>query len=528
MQAAGWRWDKMKLAWIVADREKAVLFAAHATGEAKTRLDAFIDARRAAVADSFALDADIVVPAPEGCAYRPYQLAGIAYMRRLKNVLNADAPRLGKTIQTIGTVNAVYPRPGGVQSSKIRALIVSPANAKINWYREWKKWSVRNDLTAGIISGSVNPQTDVLIINYDILSRHDDYLRSVEWDVIVFDEAHRLKNERSARTRYCLGDGTSRHPGYTFKGIRIFLTGTPIKTRPVDLWPILKACDPHGLGKNFWHFVERYCDAKKVDGAWDFTGASNMEELQRRMRQSFMIRREKRDVVKEIPSNRQTIVLPQAGLTALLESERSAVGALIDDFEAALLNLNGSLDRLMRFDGIVRDDEGAPPALSTVRQEIALAKLDMCFEHMDSLLEAEEKIVIFAYHRAVVKKIYERYSESHGAVLIIGGLTETARQKAIDDFKGDPSKRVMVANLVSAGEAIDLSVANVSCFVEISWSPSELDQAEERIWAVVKEEPCSIYKYVVEDSLDDRMLYVVESRQKNIARAMNRDHLAAS
>lgn len=528
MQAAGWRWDKMKMAWIVADREKAAPFAAHAIGDAKTRIDAFIQARHDAVKDSFALDADIDVPVPDGCTIRPYQAAGVAYMVKRKNVLNADAPRLGKTIQTICTANAAYPCPGGSAFQKLRILIVCPANAKINWHREWQKWNTLPHLTHGIISGSDNPQTDVLIINYDILSRHYDYLSSIVWDIVVFDEAHRLKNEQSARTRYCIGDGSTAHPGLAFSRLRIFLTGTPIKTRPIDLWPILKACDPQGLGKNRWGFAERYCDAKKVNGVWDMSGASNMEELQRRLRQTFMIRREKHEVVKEVPSNRQTIILPQAGLTKLLASERDAIGALVDDFEAALLNLEGSLDRLSRLDGIVRDDDGGgSEALSTVRQELALAKLDMCFEHMDELLAAEDKIVVFAYHRAVVKKMYERFSETHGAVMVIGGLTETARQKAIDDFKTDPTRRVMVANLISAGEAIDLSVADVACFVEISWVPADLDQAEERIWAVTKERPVSIYKYVVEDSMDDIMLRVVEGRQKNIALAMNREYMAA-
>lgn len=527
MQAAGWRWDKLSLSWCVAERERAAPFAEYAVGPAKTRLDAFIKARHDAVSDSYALDAVLAVPAPEGKVYRPYQLAGISYMAARRNVLNADAPRLGKTIQTIGVINLGLP-PVVPRDVKFRVLIVCPAGVKINWLREWKKWAVNNDLSCGIVSGSVNPDTDVLIINYDILNRHHDQLMVVEWDYVIFDEAHRLKNARSARTKYCIGNvDVPGEPtgGYRFKRARIFLTGTPIKTRPVDLWPLVRCCDPNGLGRRFWDFVQRYCDAQKVDGAWDFTGASNMEELQRRLRSTCMIRREKKDVVAEIPAIRETIVFPADGLNHLLIAERSAVGTHLAEFEAALANLEGSLDRFAPFDGIQRDENGVPEDVIMARQDLALAKLDMCFDHMDMLLENGEKLVVFAYHRAVVKKLHERFSKTHGSVMLIGGMGETARQAVIDAFNADDSNRVLVANIVSAGEGIDLSIANTACFVEVSWSPSELDQAEERIWAVTKDVPCAIYRYVVRDSMDHIMLRVVEDRQHNIALAMNRDNM---
>src|SRR5262249_40288265 len=165
--------------------------------------------REAAVEASRATDVvDLDVPAPAGLSYLPFQRAGIAYGLSRPAVLFGDEMGLGKTIQAIGILNA--------SPEAKRVLIICPASLKLNWARELNKWLVRkNCITivngAEIVPDSVkHPDGGILIVNYDILHKHIDFLRSVTWDVLIADEAHYCKNRNARRTQMLFGARASR------------------------------------------------------------------------------------------------------------------------------------------------------------------------------------------------------------------------------------------------------------------------------------------------------------------------------
>lgn len=522
MEAWGWQWRKSLSSWVTSKISDAAKAKDFCVGEAKHRVDKWLGDRAKAVEASHALDATIDIPAPPGLSYRPYQKAGISFALSRRDTLIADAMRLGKTIQALGVANAT--------PDLKRLLIVCPATAKINWLREMEKWLVNTSLSLGMVEGPSNPDTDVLVINYDLLARHKDYLHAIEWDIACYDEAHYLKNEKSQRTSVVFGDIS--RPRESRAKIRdkrgLFLTGTPLYIRPIDLWTLCKRCDPDGIGRNWWHFVTRYCDVDESVRPIDTNGASNLEELQYKLRASFMIRREKTDVVDEIPPNRNTVVLPQAGLERIVAAEQSAVRANLGRFEALIQqNLTDEiaddiLSHFSYYDGVARETDNpeliqANTDVASARRELALAKLPMCLEHLDRVLEVEPKIIIFAHHRDVVAKLRAHYSD---AAVLIGGLTPKQRQNAIDRFVNEQDCRVFIGNIVAAGQAINLSVADYVAFVELSWVPSEMDQAEERAWDVLKTRPVSIDRFVVEGTIDEAMCRVLDLRQKNIEKAL--------
>jgi SWI/SNF-related matrix-associated actin-dependent regulator 1 of chromatin subfamily A len=521
MQAAGWRWNKLRHAWFTSDQLKAMVLRQHAIGPAKERLEALAARRAAAIADSHAVDADIDIPAPEGLAYRPYQLAGIRFMLGRVSSLNADVPRLGKTIQSVGVMNAT--------PDLKRALIVPPAGVKINWTREFNKWNTHAGLEAAFCEGKSNPKSPVLVCNYDILHHHRDYIAETDWDVAVFDEAHYLKNRKAYRTELCIG-GNRNKPIIRAKR-RLFLTGTPIFTRPVDIFTLCEECDKTGLGKSWWNFVHRYCNAHNTGFGLDTSGASNLEELQFNMRSRFLIRREKKDIGKELPPNRQTIIFPKTGLAPLVKKEQNFVRKNLERFEQMLqarlededvdhlLAEYGHLDGVDRTEatGVLTDYDNAFEALATIRQDLALAKLPMVGKFVEEMLWSEPKVVVFAHHRSVTGKLKEMFPD---AAMIIGGMSPTKRQEQIDRFQTDPSCRVFIGNIVAAGQGIPLSAADVVVFAEMSWVPSEMEQAEERVWDVMKENAVSSYWLVVEDSLDAQMAAILERRMKDIKKAL--------
>jgi SWI/SNF-related matrix-associated actin-dependent regulator 1 of chromatin subfamily A len=227
---------------------------------------------------------------------------------------------LGKTIQAIGVINA--------DPSIKRVLVVCPASLKVNWARELNKWLVRR-MSVEVANGNF-PRSDVVIINYDILKKWRTEIDQIKWDLLIVDECHYVKNSRALRTQALLGKH-DRDPDKRIKGIearkRIFMTGTPIVNRPSELWSLVEALDPQGLGSNFFQFMKRYTNATHNGYGWDFTGASNLDELQQRLRAKFMVRRLKSEVLTDLPAKRrQVIVLPPNGAGHAIADEMRLFG----------------------------------------------------------------------------------------------------------------------------------------------------------------------------------------------------------
>jgi SWI/SNF-related matrix-associated actin-dependent regulator 1 of chromatin subfamily A len=329
-RSAGFRWDPAKRVWWTKFIEKACKLAAYADATCQKELtdyaaqhDAAVEASRAeTVAD------DVHIPAPKGLEYLPYQKAGISYASKRfaagqRVWLCADDMGLGKTIQGVGLFN--------MNAAIRRVLVICPASLRINWKREFEKWAVR-PVTVGIANG-VFPDTDVVIINYDILEKFHVQIRAIQWDLMLVDEAQYLKNPKAKRTQEVLGskkwDKVRKLEVVEVEPIKAtyaaFLTGTPIVNRPVEAWPILHYADPT-TWYNFMSFAKRYCGAKHNGYGWDFSGSSNLAELQDKLRSTIMTRRLKVDVLKELPAKRrQVIELPAVnGAKVALQAEQEA------------------------------------------------------------------------------------------------------------------------------------------------------------------------------------------------------------
>jgi SWI/SNF-related matrix-associated actin-dependent regulator 1 of chromatin subfamily A len=186
-------------------------------------------------------------------------------------------------------------------------LIICPASLRINWLRESKKWLVRN-MSAVIVTGSSWPTgIEINIINYDILTRHTANLLSEEWDLVICDESHYLKNPAARRTIAVVGKdakkGEEAVPGIKARR-RLMLTGTPIPNRPIEGWPLFHWLAPDEF-RSFFGYAKQFCAAHNTGYGWDFSGSSNLGALQDKLRSTIMIRRLKADVLKELPAKRR-------------------------------------------------------------------------------------------------------------------------------------------------------------------------------------------------------------------------------
>lgn len=570
---AGWSFHPRLKKWTTKEVHRAADFWEFASGSARHRIDAYRSGEGAVLAASWATDSDIEIPAPQSLEYLPFQRAGVAYAIAKKDCLIADPPGLGKTIQAIGTANKL--------SRPRRGLIICPASLKVNWQREFSKWTTTG-LSVGLVTTrsedrlladgtpmrgpspdgkrkgpklkqtvDVWPDTDVVIINKELFERHLDALKGELWDFIIVDEAHAFCNPKAKSSQHVWGYGWGKNRVQPFRARkRVFLTGTPITTKPINLWPFVKAMDPDGLGKSWEDYVYRYCAAyDEVVGRDQYgkpktrivtDGASNLNELNRKLRQAFMIRREKTEVLKELPPKRREIVLlPSDGMAKQIEQELSKVRAMLAKYEAMVgiedtrYVLNG-LNKLFpamieekSFEEVgnmlTNEMQVAFEEMSEYRKALAIAKAPLVKEHVDRLLDCGEKVILFCYHKDVAD--YFRKFYGNQCAFVTGATPSARRQEQVDMFQNDPECRVFIGNIAAAGVGFTLTAAHYVVFAELSWVPSELEQAEDRAWRIGQEMPVLIQHLVVDGSLDARLIEVVIERMEVISQALDARHV---
>lgn len=479
-----------------------------------------IEAEQSAIQASRASDSDAVIPAPENLSYLPYQRAGIRFAKGRPGVLIGDEMGLGKTIQAIGIIND--------DVSIHRVLIVCPNSLKINWRRELELWLVR-PASIGIADGKHWPATDVVIINYDVLTRWPEQLAS-GWDLCVLDESHYLKNPKSKRTKAVLGTkpnkakGTAGCAGVVAKR-KVALTGTPICNRPIELFPIIHWLAPQDW-PNYWKYATRYCDAKQTHFGWDASGASNLDELQNRLRSTIMVRRLKADVLKELPAKRRQIIeIPATDDVAALVSNQMAAFNTADEaveelrarveLAKASENLDGYAESVKAL------HEGLKAAFADgarMAHEVAMAKVPFVVEHVREVIESGNKVVLFAHHLDAIKAYVSAFP---GAVKVTGEMLTEERQKAVDAFQHDPKCPLFVGGIHAAGVGLTLTASSIVIFAEIDWVPGNMSQCEDRCHRIGQRNSVLVQHLVLEGSLDAHKSSTVIKKQLVIDQAMD-------
>ena len=503
-KAAGFRWHPARREWWTEDPVKAMRLIAHADAAVAAAIRAGIAALQSSVAASSAHDADVEIPAPEGLAYLPFQRAGIAYAASRRATLIADEMGLGKTIEAIGVIN---------QSTDIRTvLVVCPASLKINWQRELERWLV-HPLTVGICNGTV-PDADILVTNYEQLGK----VPPKDIDLLVIDEAHMVKNPKAQRTRLVTAWG---------KRARrvVLMTGSPIVNRPIELHSLLSVLDAPAWP--FWAYAQRYCAAHQTRWGWDFSGASNLDELQYKLRSTLMVRRLKADVLTELPpKRRQLITLSSKGYSQSLKAE-SKLQERVDqerealELERDLADAIGDTEAYGRAVQALRQGYlAAFEEISRIRHETAVAKVPAVAEHVTELLESVEKVVIMAHHHDVVDALCEALAE-YGVVSLTGRDSQATRQHAVDTFQTDPNTRIFVGSIQAAGVGLTLTAASTVVFAELDWVPGNVSQAEDRCHRIGQTDSVLVQHVVLDGSIDARLAQVLIDKQAVIDRVVD-------
>jgi hypothetical protein len=293
--------------------------------------------------------------------------------------------------------------------------------------------------------------------------------------------------------------------------------------RPIEAWGLVSSLAPDAF-PSFWRYVQRYCAARQDGYGWDFSGASNLGELQELLRGSCMVRRLKSEVLTELPAKRRQVVeLDVNGdAVAVLRREREAMAAIQDRMERlqAEVELARAADDEEGYRAAVRAlGAGVTAAfteLALVRHETALAKLPAVIEHLQNV---DGKVVVFAHHHDVVEAVAREFA---GEVAVVYGETSLAeRDAAVTRFQTDQTCRVFVGSIGAAGVGLTLTAASHVVFAELDWVPGNMSQAEDRCHRIGQRESVLVQHLVLAESLDAHMANILVSKQEVIDAALN-------
>lgn len=504
----GFRWNPKEKYWWTDEINKAIKLLEFANEETKSLLEKIINTKNKTFQQSNSIKSNLNIPAPKGLNYLDYQKAGIEFIVNNKSILLADEMGLGKTIQAIGTINYL--------NIKENILIICPASLKLNWKIELKKWLIDKTLTIEIAHSKTLLSANISIINYDIL--HNFNFFDKIWNLLIIDESHFLKGKfKIGKDGSITGVKRAAYSSLLKAKKKIYLTGTPILNKPIDLWNTLADLDPQKWNSK-GRFTIRYCGAYQGRWGWDESGATNLEELNKELRSTIMIRREKEQVLLELPAKRRQIIeLPSNGFQKIIKKEqelyRKARKYLrkakksdeiidLDEFNEEINNLSSNTFLFQE--------------ISKIRHENAILKIPYVINHIKDCLEFSNKIIVFAHHRDVIENLRKEFPNS---AYLIGGMSINEKQKNINKFQNTPCK-LFFGSIKAAGIGINLTVSSHIAFAEIDWVPAIITQAEDRSHRLGQRESVLIQHLVIEGSIDAMMAKKIVEKQEVINKIM--------
>jgi len=427
---------------------------------------------------------------------RPFQKAGVVYASQNKQVIIADEMGLGKTVQAIATIQHLNAYP---------CLVICPASLKLNWQREINKWLP--DKEVWIMDSPFEPKDpgafpDFCIINYDRLTKFENIIENMGFIGLVCDESHYLKNGSAKRTR-----ATKAIAKQT--PVRLLLTGTPVLNQPYELVSQLQIIDKLDEFGGWKQFTDRYCGQRDQWGSFRRGSARNLDELNRKLRQACFIRREKKDVLTELPE-KQRVVTP-INITNRKEYEKAEQNLIHFIYEKVLSETHDLTLALDKADKARRAE--IIVGITTLKKVAALGKLDAAVEWLETFKETGEKLVIFAHHKEIINKIVEKFP---GIPQITGDTPTGKRQQYVDAFQNNPDVQFIILNMQAGGVGLTLTAASNVLFLELGWTPAAHDQAEDRCHRIGQHDNVTAHYLLGEQTIDEDIYGIIQQKRSVI------------
>jgi SWI/SNF-related matrix-associated actin-dependent regulator 1 of chromatin subfamily A len=429
----------------------------------------------------------------EKYSHRPplsHQKEAIQKLVENKKFILSDDMGLGKTTSAI---------IASLESGSKKVLIICPATLKINWKREIENYS---DKSVYIAEGkNFSTDSDFVIINYDIIKnfhdpkkKDDSQVLLANFDLVIIDEAHYIKNAQAQRTKL-IND--------IVKNVdRLWLlTGTPMTSRPIDYFNLLSLVDSP-TAKNWMAYVIRYCEGYQFKAGprkvWNVMGASNLEELRDRTK-GLTLRRLKENVL-DLPDK----IITPVYLKLKSKQYEEVMGEYYDWYDK---NPDESKSLTVQFS-----------KLTKVRQIIADEKITQTIEIAENIIEQDKKVIIFCNFTDSLEKITNHFGKI--AVKLNGSMSKTEKQYSVDQFQENNKIKVFVGNIKASSVGITLTSAEAVIFNDISFLPSDMAQAEDRAYRYGQKNNVLVYYPIFQNTIENIIYDIVNNKKKVIATVM--------
>ncbi len=460
--------------------------------------------------------------APKGMHLMSHQaglLAAVSAGHR--TFLLADEPGLGKTAQALlaAQVASAYP-----------LLAVVPNVVKTNWAREAGQWTPGRSVT--VIHGdgeTIDGFADIVVVNYEVLDRHVEWIGDHGFRGMVVDEAHYIKNRKSQRSQHVI-EVSERIRRRVTRPLLMALTGTPLINDIEDfraIWQFLGWIEDRKPGDALMAALEQ-TGLTPADHAFYPAARAAVIDL-------GIVRRRKVDVAADIPARRIAdlpVELEGAAGRSISQAERQLAKRLVGRYQAALEHRRtGStgegidhalVRRVAEREVADGGDEGAGDNVFAMVRRIGQAKAELAADYAVQLARSAGKVVFFAKHLDVMDTAADAFVRRHVRYTSIrGDQTSTARQKAIDAFVNDPDVAIIVCSLTAAGVGINLHVASNVVLAELSWTNAEQTQAIDRVHRIGQTEPVTAWRIIAAQTIDARIAELIDSKAGLAARALD-------
>ncbi|XP_057958937.1 uncharacterized protein LOC131151656 isoform X6 [Malania oleifera] len=399
----------------------------------------------------------------------PFQRDGVRFvLQHGGRVLLADEMGLGKTLQAIAVTACVR--------DSWPVLILAPSSLRLHWasmLQHWLKvpssdilvvlsqWGGSNrggfTIVPSNTKGTIHLDGVFNIISYDVVPKLQSILMASEFKVVIADESHFLKNAQAKRTSAAL--------------------------------PVLQG----------------------VFGMYQ--GASNHEELHNLMKATVMIRRLKKDVLSELPVKRR-----QQVFLDLAEKDMKQVNALFRELDLVKSKIKACKSK----EEVESLKFTKKNLINKIYTDSAEAKIPAVVDYLGTVIEAGCKFLIFAHHQPMIDAIYEfLLKKKVGCIRIDGSTPAASRQAMVMDFQEKDAIKAAVLSIKAGGVGLTLTAASTVIFAELSWTPGDMIQAEDRAHRIGQVSAVNIYYLLANDTVDDIIWDVVQSKLENLGQMLD-------
>ena len=429
----------------------------------------------------------------------PYQVDGVLHLAFRERALLADDMGLGKTVQAIAAC-ALLRKLRGIE----RVLVVSPASLKAEWEEQIARFSA---LPARVVAGNrlvrraaYRNRTFFTLCNYEqILIDGDDLLDLLQPEVVILDEAQRIKNWQTKTA-----NAVKRlHSRYAF-----VLTGTPLENRIDEIYSIIQFLDPELLGPLFRFNREFY----QLDAKGRPTGYRNLEELADRIA-PVMLRRRRDEVESQLPSRMtKTFFVPMTDTQLAVYEDYEYWARRLAYIAQRRPLTKEEYERLQLFLACMRMVCDTPTILDGERHECP--KLDEIERLLPDLLsDPHRKILIFSEWVRMLALVRE-CAVTAGVEFAwhTGSVPPLRRRAEIRRFREDPECRLFLSS-ESGGVGLNLQAADTVINLDQPWNPARLEQRIARAWRKHQTRPVTVINLVSEKTIEHRMLGLLDAKR---------------